>query len=115
MTPCIIRFAGFQLCCQHCTARSQLLADFFQFGVMAESSLACLFHGVLLEVGARAEWLRRVLGKRVQESIHGVRQVLPGDFDGFLESRQLPFVRIFEILDPALELGKQVRTYSSSQ
>ena len=65
--------------------------------------------------GLRANHHHRHSGKRGQQRLHRVKQILPGDFDRFLESIKFAVVSFLKILDTALEFRKARRTYSSSQ
>ena len=64
------------------------------------------FHDTLDGVMSAGRMNTRASGKRSQERIHGVNQILPGRFHGLLKSCQLGVIGIFKVRDAALKLRK---------
>jgi len=72
---------------------------------MVQSGFTCFF--MTPSTGhERGRMSTRTSGKRSQERIHGVNQILPGRFHGLLKLCQLGVIGILEVRDAALKLCK---------
>src|SRR5208337_5070111 len=73
---------------------------------MVQSGFTCFLHDALDGVTSAGRMNTHASGKRSQERIHGVNQILPGRFHGLLKSCQLGVVGILKVRDAPLEFCK---------
>src|SRR5208337_3054523 len=107
MTPWNERLsAGFPLCSQDCTTCGHAPARFIHLREMVQSGSTCSAHDALDGVMSAGRMSTHASGKRSQERIHGVNQILPGRFHGLLKFCQLGVVGVLKVSNAPLELCK---------